>query len=84
MLLPVQAEGYLALLGERGYVRLLRHHVFGEYMKPGTSLMDVRQFGFFTAACWTPGNADLLIASRQGKAIRFAEKSVAPQNTLGI
>ena len=84
VLLPIAAEGYLALVGERGFVRLLRHHVFGEYMKPGTPLIDTRQFGMLAGACWTPGNADLLIASQQGKAIRFSEKSVAPQNTLGI
>jgi DNA gyrase subunit A len=82
--LPIQAEGYLALLGESGMVRMLRHHVFGEYMKPGTNLFDLRSFGKLADACWTPGDADLLIATCQGKAIRFPEKLVSPQGSLGI
>ena len=83
-LLPDQAQGYLALLSQRGMVRLLRHHVFGEYMKPGTLLFDDRTFGPLVAACWTPGDGDLLIATRQGRAIRFAEKLVPPAGCTGI
>lgn len=83
-ILPDQAQGYVALLSRRGNVRLLRHHVFGEYMKPGTSLYDVKVFGPLAAACWTPGDGDLFIATRQGRAIRFSEKAVPPQGVLGI
>jgi DNA gyrase subunit A len=72
------------LLSERGLVRSLRHHVFGEYMKPGIVLFDVRQFGQLSAACWTPGDGDLFIASRLGRAIRFAEKLVPPAGGPGI
>ncbi len=52
-MLEIQAQGYLALLGQNGNVRLLRHHVFGEYMKPGANLIDLRTFGLFADACWT-------------------------------
>jgi DNA gyrase subunit A len=82
--LPDLAQGSLALLSERGLVRSLRHHVFGEYMKPGIVLFDVRQFGQLSAACWTPGDGDLFIASRLGRAIRFAEKLVPPAGGPGI
>ena len=82
--LPDMARGSLALLSERGYVRCLRHHVFGEYMKPGTVLFDVRHSGQLSAACWTPGDGDLFIASRLGRAIRFAEKLVPPAGITGI
>ncbi len=81
---PIQAQGYLAAVNQKGMVRVLRHHVFGEYMKPGTSLFDVKSFGKVTSACWTPGDGDLLIATRSGKAIRFSEKLVPPQGCLGI
>lgn len=81
---PILAEGYLALLGESGMVRLLRHHVFGEYMKFGANLLDLRTFGSLVSACWTSGDADLFIATSQGKAIRFSEKQVSPQGSLGI
>ena len=82
--LPDMARGSLALLSEHGFVRCLRHHVFGEYMKPGTVLFDVRQAGLLSAASWTPGDGDLFIASRQGRAIRFAEKLVPPAGVMGI
>ena len=83
-ILPEQAQGYVALLSQRGMVRLLRHHVFGEYMKPGTPLYDFKTFGPLASACWTPGDSDLFIATRQGRAIRFSEKLIPPTGTQGI
>jgi DNA gyrase subunit A len=82
--LPDKAQGYVALVSKRGNVRMLRHHVFGEYMKPGTSLYDPKAFGPLAGACRTPGDGDLFIATRQGKAIRFSEKLVPPAGGLGI
>jgi DNA gyrase subunit A len=83
-ILPEQAQGYVALASQTGMVRLLRHHVFGEHMKPGTALYDYRSFGPLASACWTPGDSDLFIATRQGRAIRFSEKLVSPQGSQGI
>jgi DNA gyrase subunit A len=83
-LLPVQAQGYVAMVSQRGGVRMLRHHVFGEHMKPGAPLYDVKVFGPLASACWTPGDSDLFIATRQGKAIRFSEKTIPPQGGQGI
>ncbi len=83
-IVPEQAQGYLALASQSGMIRLLRHHVFGEYMKPGTALYDYRTFGPLASACWTSGEHDLFLATRQGRAIRFSEKQVPPQGILGI
>ncbi len=83
-ILPVQAQGYLVLLSSSGMVRSLRHHIFGDYMKPGLPLYDIKSFGPLAAATWTPGDGDLFIATRQGKAIRFSEKLVPPQGCSGI
>jgi DNA gyrase subunit A len=83
-ILPVQAQGYIAMVSQRGMVRLLRHHVFGEYMKAGATLYDEKAFGPLACAAWTPGDSDLLIVTRQGKAIRFSEKLVPPQGGPGI
>ena len=82
--LPIQAQGYIALAGQSGTVRLLRHHVFGEYMKPGMPLFDPKSFSPLASACWTSGDGDVFIATRQGRAIRFSEKLVPPQGGLGI
>lgn len=76
--LPEQAEGYIASLSSRGFVRMLRHHVFGDYMKPGMTVFDTRSQGEFVTACWTPGDSDLLVVSQHGKAIRFSEKLLPP------
>jgi DNA gyrase subunit A len=83
-ILPEQAQGYLALLSQSGMVRMLRHHVFGDHMKPGTPLYDFRAFGQLASATWTPGDGELFIATQQGRAIRFSEKLISPQGTLGI
>lgn len=82
--LPEQARGYIALLGESGRVRCLRHHFFGEHMRPGTTLFNLSDFGLLTSACWTPGDAELLIVSSQGMGIRFSEKAISPQGDVGI
>jgi len=83
-ILPEQAQGYLAIASQSGMVRMLRHHVFGEYMKPGQAVYDYRTFGPLAAACWTNGDGDLFLATRQGKAIRFSEKLIPPAGGPGI
>lgn len=82
--LPDETRGGVALVSEGGFVRYLRHHVFGEYMKPGASMFDAGKYGPLAGVCRTPGDGDLFIATRSGKAIRFSEKLVPPQGGLGI
>jgi DNA gyrase subunit A len=82
--LPDLVKGSVVMLSQKGMVRSLRHHVFGEYMKPGTVMFDTKQFGTLAAACWTLGSGDIFIATRQGKAIRFSEKLIPPQGGPGI
>lgn len=82
--LPDRASGYIALASQRGRIRILRHHLFGEHMRPGTAMYRVEEFGPLASVCWTPGNADLLLVSRRGMGIRFSEKLVNPQGEAGI
>ena len=84
VIVPVLAQGYLVLLSRTGMVRSLRHHIFGEYMKPGLPLYDIKSFSPLAAAVWTPGDGDILIATQLGRAIRFSEKLIPPQGCLGI
>jgi DNA gyrase subunit A len=81
---PDQGKGYIALVSQSGHVRCLRHHYIGENLRPGTNLYNLRDFGPPAAACWTSGDSDLFITTRQGRAIRFAEKSVPLQGGPGI
>jgi DNA gyrase subunit A len=82
--LPDKAQGAVVLVSKTGMVRHLRHHIFGEYMRPGNTLLDPVKFGELAAACQTPGNRDILIATQKGRAIRFSEKLVPPQGGPGI
>ncbi len=84
VMLPAQDKGYLAVLSERGYVRLLRHNYLGEKMRPGTPLFETGRFGAVSAANWTTGVDELFIATRSGKGIRFREKMVHANGSLGI
>jgi DNA gyrase subunit A len=82
--LPHQTNGYFILVTEDGQVRRLRHHIFGENMEPGKLLYDVKAIGRPAATCWTTGDGDLFIATRQGRAIRFDESLVPPKGALGL
>lgn len=82
--LPEQAAGYIALISKSGKVRCLRHHLFGEHMKPGTPMYRFEDFGPLASVCWTTGDSDLFVVTRNGMGIRFSEKIVNPQGTQAI
>ncbi len=82
--LPQQNTGYAVLLSQRGHVRRLRYHYFGESLRPGTLLYDLKDLGAPATACWTTGEDELFIVTRQGRAIRFAERLVPASGCLGI
>lgn len=79
-----EARGYLALLTAQGYVRLWPYYIVGDKLRSDVALYKVENFGPPAAACWTSGNSDLFIATRQGLAIRFAEKLVPGPGAQGI
>jgi DNA gyrase subunit A len=82
--LPAQAEGYVTLLSATGYVRSLRHHLFGEYMKPGTPMLKAKEFGSLADVCWSTADSDILIATQGGMAIRFNRNLVPPKGIQAI
>ena len=83
--LPAAGGVYVALLSERGWVRRVRSSFFTGSMVPGLSFHDVAQGGPLVAACWTRGQGDLFLATRQGQAIRFDETQVSGrQGRLGL
>jgi DNA gyrase subunit A len=84
IVLPNQNSGYVALVTERGQVRRLRYNYIGDNLRSGTLLFEPKELGAPAAACWTTGDADLFIATRQGKAIRFVEQRVPFSGCLGI
>ena len=84
LVLPDQGDIYVALLTERGHVRWFASHLFGEKLRSGTILYEADKFGPPAAACWSSGDGDLLIATRQGRAIRFSARQVPVRGCLGI
>lgn len=84
IILPHQRSGYLVIVTQQGQVRRQRHHFFGDMLSPGNLLYDVKSMGPPAAACWTSGEHDLFIATRQGRAIRFAEQKVPFKGCLGL
>ncbi len=83
-ILPEQAQGFVALLSKPGKIRILRHHMFGEHMRPGTPMYNYKEFGPLASVCWTGGDRDLFVVTKKGIGIRFAEKAVSPQSELAI
>ena len=81
---PDQGGSYLVLVSVRGQVRRIGSQYLGKSLQPGTMIYNINEGGAPAAACWTGGNDDLFIATRQGKAIRFAERLVPVRGCLGL
>lgn len=82
--LPADGGKAVVLASQRGWVRTVDASRLGRSLIPGMSFYDVQQGGHMTAVCWTSGNDELFVATRQGKAIRFAEGQVHQSGSLGL
>jgi DNA gyrase subunit A len=83
-ILPERSSGYIAMVSANGKVRCLRHHLFGNNMRPGSVFFNIKETGFMVSACWSAGDNDLFIVTQKGMAIRFNEKTLNPQGDWGI
>jgi len=81
---PDQAGAYLCLVSERGQVRRIAAQFLGRNLNPGAILHDVKEGGPPAAACWSSGSDDLVIVTREGRAIRFPERQVPVRGCLGL
>jgi DNA gyrase subunit A len=79
-----QGGAYLALATERGQVRRIGSQYLGKNLQPGTVLYNLKEGGAPSAACWTSGNDELLLATRLGQGIRFSERLVPVRGCLGM
>ncbi len=84
LVFPDQGGSYLIMVSERGQVRRIGSQYLGKSLQPGTMLYNTAEGGAPTAVCWTGGNSELFIATRQGRAIRFAERQVPVRGCLGL
>jgi DNA gyrase subunit A len=79
-----QGGAYVALVTERGQVRRIGSQYLGRNLQPGTVLYNIKEGGPPAAACWTAGNDELVIVTRQGQGIRFSERLVPVRGCLGM
>jgi DNA gyrase/topoisomerase IV subunit A len=78
--LPDKGGTYLAVLSQYGYVRVIGR----PYLRPDLAIYNVGDYGPLVSACWSGGRGEFFIATRQGRAIRFAERSLPAAGGLGI
>ena len=74
----------MILVSQSGQVRRIAKQYLGSGLHSGTSLYDIREGGAPAAACWSSGSDELFIVTRQGQAIRFAERLVPVRGCLGM
>lgn len=83
-ILPADRGQQVALVSQKGWVRQVHKARLGSSLIPGMSFFDTGKQGGIVAACWSSGQEDLLIATRLGLGIRFADRQVHQQGNLGI
>lgn len=83
-MLPADAGKYLIMVSQRGWVQRIAASYVGPSLLNGMSFHNVKEGGLITAVCWTAGDGQLFIATRQGKAIRFNESQISVRGGLGL
>lgn len=79
-----QGSAQLMLVSLRGQVRRIAGQYLGKNLQPGTVLYDPKEGGPPAACCWASGADDLVIVTRSGRGIRFAERQVPLRGCLGL
>ncbi len=81
---PPLGGAFLLLVSRRGQMRRIAKQYLGSGLQSGASLYDVKEGGAPAAVCWSSGNDELFIVTRQGQAIRFSERLVPVRGCLGL
>lgn len=84
IMLPTPTQGHLFLVNKTGEVRRFRHGLFRDGMRKGLLLYSTVEFGSPLAGCIALDEKDILIATQQGRAIRFPEEKVPTRPCQGI
>lgn len=79
-----QGGAFLCLVTERGQVRRIASQFLGRSLASGTVLHDPKDGGAPAATCWSKGNEEIVIATRLGRGIRFAERLIPVRGCLGL
>ncbi len=83
---PENGTGYLVMATEKGLIKKTHTDEFKRIAKNGKIAIKLQEEDRLIAVRFTTGEDEILIASRQGKCIRFAEGDVRPtgRGTQGV
>jgi DNA gyrase subunit A len=84
VIIPDQQGDFLCIVSQRGQVRRIAAHYLGRNLNAGAVIHDPKEGGGPVAACWSSGRDELIIATNQGRAIRFPERLVPVRGCLGL
>lgn len=87
-LIPVgeSAEGYLAFATRNGQIKKTNVSEFARINRNGKIAIKLNEGDQLISVQFTTGNDEIMIASRQGKCIRFNERDIRPmgRDTAGV
>lgn len=76
-------NNYIVLCTKHGIIKKTLLEQYSRPRQGGIIAITVRDGDQLLSACLTDGNHDIVLASRQGKAIRFPERTVRPIGRAG-
>ncbi len=79
-------EGYIAMATHKGLIKKTAHEEFANIRKVGKIAIKITEGDELISVQFTTGEDELIIASKEGKCIRFSEKDVRPmgRDTQGV
>lgn len=79
-------DRFIIMVTERGLVKKTRLSAYGNPRKAGIYAIDIQEGDKLIGAEITGGDNDILLGTREGKAIRFSERDVRPtgRKTRGV
>ncbi len=87
-LIPVKAdaEGYIAFATRKGQIKKTKVEEFARINRNGKIAIKLNEGDELISVQFTTGNDEIMIASRGGKCIRFAESDIRPmgRDTAGV
>ena len=84
--LAADTQGYIAMATRKGLIKKTALEEFANIRKVGKIAIKINEGDELISVQFTTGNDELIIASREGKCIRFSEKDVRPmgRDTQGV
>lgn len=73
-----EADQYITSITEKGMIKRTKLSAYSNVRKNGLAAVGLNEGDHLAMVCLTDGEGDLLVATRNGKSIRFDESKVTP------